>query len=184
MLAAPNRRGNSPARGRRTDRRARGRNGPVPAMTDSIPRLQFNPPPGWPTPPPGWSPPAGWQGPSSWPPAPAGWQYWIEPSYGVGISRDPSASAAGSFLGDAVGSVDDPALDPESRRPRRRPCARHRARGSRIVEHDLCRRSERIWGRASVIGSQLRFAVPGRSTRTRLRPESESGGPGHERTCS
>ena len=34
--------------------------------------------------------------------------------------------------------VDDPALDAESLRPRCRPCARHRARGSRIVEHDLC----------------------------------------------
>jgi hypothetical protein len=38
----------------------------------------FNSPPGWPVPPDGWTPPDGWVPDASWPPAPPGWNFWIE----------------------------------------------------------------------------------------------------------
>jgi len=40
--------------------------------------VEFNPPPGWPTPPSGWMPPADWTPDPAWPPAPAGWNFWTE----------------------------------------------------------------------------------------------------------
>ena len=39
---------------------------------------RFNAPPGWPPPPPGWIPPAGWTPPSNLPPAPPGWNWWVD----------------------------------------------------------------------------------------------------------
>lgn len=39
---------------------------------------RFNPPPGWPKPPDDWQPPPGWEPDPSWPPAPPGWQLWID----------------------------------------------------------------------------------------------------------
>lgn len=72
-------------------------------MTDAVPRLQFNPPPGWPTPPPGWSPPVGWQRPSTWPPAPAGWHYWIEPPLGAWIPDTPQRSQPAATWGTRSG---------------------------------------------------------------------------------
>ena len=39
---------------------------------------RFNPPPGWPKPPTGWTPPPGWKPPTDLPPAPSGWQFWID----------------------------------------------------------------------------------------------------------
>lgn len=41
---------------------------------------RFVAPPGWPTPPPGWRPPEGWRPDASWPPAPEGWQFWVDES--------------------------------------------------------------------------------------------------------
>ena len=38
-----------------------------------VPKLVFNPPPGWEVPEPGWLPDVSWQPPESWPPLPAGW---------------------------------------------------------------------------------------------------------------
>ena len=38
---------------------------------------EFNPPPNWPVPH-GWIPDDGWVPDSSWPPAPHGWQFWID----------------------------------------------------------------------------------------------------------
>jgi len=40
---------------------------------------KYNSPPNWPTPPsPDWRPAEGWLPDASWPPAPVGWQFWIE----------------------------------------------------------------------------------------------------------
>lgn len=41
-----------------------------------VPRMVFNPPPGWPTPPDGWVPPDGWEPDTSWPDPPKNWQLW------------------------------------------------------------------------------------------------------------
>lgn len=40
--------------------------------------MQFNAPPGWPTPPDGWYPDANWRPDPSWPPAPEGWRFWTQ----------------------------------------------------------------------------------------------------------
>ena len=42
-----------------------------------IPGYVFNAPPLWPVEP-GWMPPDGWVPDSSWPPAPPGWEFWVE----------------------------------------------------------------------------------------------------------
>jgi hypothetical protein len=50
--------------------------------------MQFNPPPGWPTPPEGWTPPPGWNPDPSWPDPPPGWQLWL-PAESEPAMRDP-----------------------------------------------------------------------------------------------
>lgn len=64
--------------------------------------MQFNPPPGWPTPPPGWMPAADWQPDPSWPAAPDGWQFWV-----------PAAPMPGAVAGFAPAGV--PAGGPADR---------------------------------------------------------------------
>jgi hypothetical protein len=50
---------------------------PVGAQHTPPALYRFNPAPGWPVPP-GWMPEPGWQPDAAWPPAPPGWQFWIQ----------------------------------------------------------------------------------------------------------
>ena len=47
---------------------------------------RYQSPPNWPSPPDGWTPPAGWAAPAAWPPAPAGWEFWVDES----VTEPPS----------------------------------------------------------------------------------------------
>ena len=49
---------------------------------------RFNPPPGWPPPPLGWIPPKEWTPPSNLPPAPPGWNWWIDDTRAVPPIQD------------------------------------------------------------------------------------------------
>ncbi len=58
-------------------------------MTSPDGRYLYNSPPNWPAPPEGWIPPEGWQPDAAWPPAPEGWQFWLDVNAGGQPERDP-----------------------------------------------------------------------------------------------
>lgn len=69
--------------------------------------LEFNPPPGWPTPPLGWTPPKGWTPDPNWPTPPAGWNLWVSRE---GAPQAPLESVVVSNLVPANSALSDDRL--------------------------------------------------------------------------